>query len=246
MKLVVTGGSRGIGRAIVVEAARAGWEVAFGYRDNAAAARQTRAIVAEVAPGRTCAAIQVDQRSPDACEAFADAAREHLTDVHAVVCNAGVSRDALAFSMRDDAWREVIDTNLSGSFYVARAFLGDLLGHGRGRLVFVSSLVENGATGQANYAASKAGLIGLAKSLAKEYGPKGLTSNVVSPGMFETDMTATALPADRREHWLRFCPAQRMGRTEEVAHAVLFLCSLQAGFINGAVVPVDGGLRWSA
>ena len=187
----------------------------------------------------------VDQRIPEACDEFADAARELLGEVRAVVCNAGMNRDGLAFSMKDASWSEVIDTNLTGSFYIARAFLADLVASGEGRLVFVSSIVENGASGQANYAASKAGLIGLSKSLAKEYARKGLTSNVVSPGMFETDMTARSLPEAQRGFWRQFCPTQRMGRAEEVAHAVLFLCSPRSSFINGVVMPVAGGLEWT-
>lgn len=245
MSIVITGGSRGIGRAIVIEAARAGHDVVFGYREDVAAAEQTRALVAELAPERVCQPLQVDQRVPEACDEFAHAAREHVAEIRAVVCNAGINRDGMAYSMGNESWREVIDTNLSGSFYVARAFLGDLLASGDGRLVFVSSIVEHGASGQANYAASKAGLIGLSSSLAKEYGRKGLTSNVVSPGMFETDMTARSLPDSHREFWLRFCPTRRMGRPAEVAEAVLFLCSREASFINGAVLPVDGGLGWS-
>lgn len=245
MNVVVTGGSRGIGQAIVIAAARAGHDVVFGYHQDADAAARTCARVAELAPERVCRPLQIDQRDSQACDDFAHAAREQLGDIRAVVCNAGINRDHLAYSMDDASWRDVIDTNLSGSFYVARAFLGDLLASGEGRLVFVSSIVEDGASGQANYAASKAGLIGLSKSLAKEYGCKGLTSNVITPGMFETDMTVRSLPDSRRTFWGQFCPLRRMGRPEEVAHAVLFLCSPEASFINGAVVPVTGGLGWS-
>lgn len=245
MNLVITGGSRGIGRGIVLAAVRAGHDVVFGYRENVDAARRTCELAADLAPGRICQPVRVDQRSPEACEAFADAARGHLGEIRAVVCNAGINRDAMAFSMRDEAWREVIDTNLSGSFYVARAFLADLLASGAGRLVFIGSIVEGGASGQANYAASKAGLIGLSSSLAKEYGRKGLTSNVVTPGMFETDMTEQTLAPAHRAFWDQFCPLRRVGHTDEIAHAVLFLCSREASFINGATVPVTGGLGWS-
>lgn len=245
MSIVITGGSRGIGRALVVAAAKAGHDVVFGYRRDAEAAARTRELVADIAPERICHSLQVDQRSPSGCEDFAHSARERVGDIRAVVCNAGINRDGMAFSMSDTDWEDVVDTNLSGSFYVARAFLSDLLACGAGRLVFVSSIVENGASGQANYAASKAGLIGLSNSLAKEYGRKGLTSNVVTPGMFETDMTRSSLPDSHRAFWTQFCPLKRMGHPEEVAHAVLFLCSPQASFINGATVPVTGGLGWS-
>lgn len=245
MSLVVTGGSRGIGRAIVLAATRAGHDVVFGYVRNDAEARRTTELSAEAAPDRVCHAVQLDQRDPDACEAFADEARERLDEVRAVVCNAGINRNALAFSMDDDDWRDVIDTNLSGSFYVARAFLPDLLASGSGRLVFIGSIAATGLSGQANYAASKAGLEGLSQTLAKEYGRKGVTSNVVIPGFFDTDMTKETMSEQHQAFWSQFCPLRRMGRLEEVAHATLFLCSREASFVNGTTLPVTGGLDWS-
>ena len=246
MSLVITGGSRGIGRAIVLASIRSGEDVVFSYCSDEPAAQRTRELAAAIDPERICLAVQLDQRDSGSCEAFADAAREQLGEVRAVVCNAGVNRDGMAFTMSDEDWHEVIQTNLTGSFYVARAFLGDLVASGCGRLVFIGSIAASGGGGQANYAASKAGLEGLSRSLAKEYGRKGLTSNVVSPGMFHTDMTAATLPADREGFWLQFCPLKRMGEPEEVASAVLFLCSRQSSFVNGTTVQVDGGLGWSA
>jgi len=245
MKLVVTGGSRGIGRAVVLASVQAGHDVVFGYRTDRAAAEQTMALAAEAAPARRCHGVQVDQRDAEACEAFADAARHHLDGVDAVVANAGINRDALAFTMDDDTWKEVIDTNLSGSFYIARAFLPDLLACGAGRLVFVGSIAAGGLSGQANYAASKAGIEGLSRTLAKEYARKGLTSNVVVPGFFDTDLTRASMSPQQQSFWTQFCPAGRMGELEEVAAAVLFLCTRASSFVNGAVLPVTGGLDWS-
>ncbi|MCA9492191.1 MAG: SDR family oxidoreductase [Myxococcales bacterium] len=245
MSLVVTGGSRGIGRAIVLAAVRARRDVVFGYRTNREEADRTVALAREIDPERRCEAVQLDQRDPAACEAFADAARDRLERVEAVVCNAGINRDGLAFSMSDEAWRDVLDTNLSGTFFVARAFLPDLLATGAGRLVMVGSIAAGGLSGQANYAASKAGLVGLSATLAKEYARKGLTSNVVVPGFFDTDLTRASMSDQTQQFWRRFCPAGRMGELDEVAAAVLFLCAPEASFVNGAVLPVTGGLDWS-
>ncbi len=245
MSFVVTGGSRGIGRAIVLGAARSGLDVVFGYRRDEEAAAETCRLAAAIDPDRICHPIQLDQRSSEACEAFADGARDRLGEIRAVVCNAGILRDAMAFTMKDETWHEVIDTNLTGSFFIARAFLGDLVASGSGRLVFISSIAAEGSSGQANYAASKAGMVGLSRSLAKEYGRKGLTSNVVTPGTFATDMTSASLSERHQSFWMQFCPLRRMGQLDEVAHAVLYLCSREASFVNGATVPVTGGLGWS-
>jgi NAD(P)-dependent dehydrogenase (short-subunit alcohol dehydrogenase family) len=245
MGLVVTGGSRGIGRAIVLAAVAAGHDVVFGYRADETAAEDTCGAARDLAPQCTCAAVRVDQRDPEACEALADAARDHLDEITGLVCNAGINRDALAFSMSDEAWRDVIDVNLTGTFFVARALLPDLLASGAGRIVMVGSIAAGGLSGQANYAATKAGLVGLSGTLAKEYGRKGLTSNVVVPGFFDTDLTRASMSDELQAFWTRFCPAGRMGHLEEVAAAVLFLCSPAASFVSGAVLPVTGGLEWS-
>ena len=244
MSVVVTGGSRGIGRAITLAAVRAGHDVVFGYRGDRDAAERTVALAADLAPGAICQAAQLDQRDSESCERFADIAREHLPEIRAVVCNAGINRDGLAFSMSDEAWREVIDVNLTGSFFVSRAFLPDLIASRAGRLVLVGSVAADGLSGQANYAASKAGLIGLSRTLAKEYGRKGLTCNVVQPGFFDTDMTRDTMARTHRDFWNGFCPVGRMGHLEEIAHAVMFLCSPGSAFVNGAVLPVTGGLDW--
>jgi NAD(P)-dependent dehydrogenase (short-subunit alcohol dehydrogenase family) len=148
-------------------------------------------------------------------------------------------------SMSDEEWHDVISTNLHGSFYVCRAFMSNMLANRFGRIVLISSIVHSGASGQANYAASKAALHGLAGSIAKEYGRRGITANVVVPGFFDTPMTRETMPAVNKEFWLKYCPAGRMGDLGEVAKVVMFLASDGAGFINGQTIPVTGGLDWA-
>jgi 3-oxoacyl-[acyl-carrier protein] reductase len=242
MSLLVTGGSRGIGRGIVLGALRHGYDVAFTWRSNQEAADETLRLAADLAPDRKCRSYQLDQRDAAAVEEVGWTIQDDFEDLRVVVCNAGVNRDGLAFSMSDEAWREVIDTNLTGSFYIARQFLSPLIASGTGRLIFMSSIATDGLTGQANYAASKAGLLGLMRTLAKEYGRKGVTSNAIVPGFFDTDMTRNTMSAGHQEFWHKFCPVGRMGTLDEVAAAVLFLASEEASFVNGCALPVTGGL----
>jgi len=148
-------------------------------------------------------------------------------------------------SMSDEEWRTVIDTNLTGAFYVCRQFLPTFLGGGFGRIILISSIGAHGVSGQANYAASKAGLLGLSAALAKEYGRKGITSNVVVAGFFDTDMTREGMSEANRSFWLKYCPVGRVGELGEVSKAVLFLASDAASFINGQTLGVTGGLDWA-
>jgi len=163
-----------------------------------------------------------------------------------VVNNAGISRDNLVASMSDEEWNDVLATNLTGAFYVCRYFLPGLISNRFGRIINISSVAASGMTGMANYAASKAGLIALTKSLAKEYGKRGITANVVVPGVFETDMTLSRLTDRTRDFWKQFVPAPggRMGNLEELAHVVNFLASEKSGYINGEELHVTGGLDW--
>ena len=242
MSFVVTGGSRGIGRAVVLAAVRQGHDVAFTYRANAAAAEETIAAAREIDPNRKVIGYVLDQRDPDAVEDVGWTIGDDFQDTRVVVCNAGINKDNLAFSMTNAEWKDVIDTNLSGSFYIARQFLSSLLASGNGRLIFMSSVATDGLTGQANYAASKAGILGLMRTLAKEYGRKGLTSNAIIPGFFDTDMTRDTMSTGHQEFWRKFCPVGRMGTMDEIAAAVLFLASPEASFVNGVALPVTGGL----
>ncbi|MEE9382330.1 MAG: SDR family oxidoreductase [Nannocystaceae bacterium] len=246
MNFFVTGGSRGIGAAIVAAAAAEGHGVAFAYQRTVEAANGLCARVTEAHPDGRCVPFRMDVTDSQTVERVGDAILEAFGSIDVVVNCAGVSRDNLVVSMSDDEWNEVIAANLTGPFFVARQFLPNMLANRFGRIVNISSVQHGGARGQANYAASKAGLHGLTFSLAKEYGRKGVTANAVAPGFFDTDMTRETLPAGAREYWRAHCPAPkgRMGVVDEVAAAVLFLASERAGFINGEVIHVAGGLNW--
>jgi NAD(P)-dependent dehydrogenase (short-subunit alcohol dehydrogenase family) len=245
MTLFVTGGARGIGEAIVLEALRRGHDVAFTYRASAEAAQRVLARASDLAPERTCRAYPLEVRDPEAVEATADRVLAELGRVDVVVNNAGMNINGLAASLDVDEWREVIDTNLSGAFYVCRAFLPSMMRGGFGRLIHVSSLGRGGVSGQVAYAASKAGLLGLSSTLAKEYGRRGITSNVVAPGFFETDMTREGMSESNREFWLKYCPVGRLGELSEIAGVVLFLASREASYVNGETISVTGGLDWA-
>ncbi|MBX3273081.1 MAG: 3-oxoacyl-ACP reductase FabG [Sandaracinaceae bacterium] len=245
MIFFVTGGSRGIGEAIVLDALREGHDVAFTYRENRAAAERVLARAKDLAPGRRCLAYALDVRDSSAVESVADRVLDDLGDVHVVVPNAGIAINALAVNMSDEDWREVLDTNLTGAFYVVRQFLPTLIANRFGRIVLVSSMGRGGVSGQAAYAASKAGLVGLGRTLAKEYGKRGITTNTIVPGFIETDMTVERMSEDNRKFWLEYCPLERLGELSEVSKVVLFLASDGAGFINGHAIDITGGLEWA-
>jgi 3-oxoacyl-[acyl-carrier protein] reductase len=228
---LVTGGSRGIGAAIVRELASAGAAVVVGYRSGA---DEATALATEVG----ARAVQADVSTPeDAARLVAEAG-----DVDILVNNAGVTRDGLLARMADDDWRVVIETNLSSVFYTCRAVTRPLMKKRAGAIVNVSSIVGlHGNWGQTNYAASKAGIIGFTKSLARELGSRGVRANVVAPGYIETRLTEV-IPEEAKELMLRNTPLGRFGEPLDVARAVRFLCSDEASFITGEVLLVDGGL----
>ncbi|HEX3687449.1 MAG TPA: 3-oxoacyl-[acyl-carrier-protein] reductase [Gaiellaceae bacterium] len=228
---LVTGGSRGIGRAIVLELASAGAEVVVGYRSGAEEADA----VAKEAGGR---AVQADVANPE------DAKRlvEEAGDLDILVNNAGLTRDGLLARMPDEDWRDVIETNLSSVFYTCRAVTRRMMKKRAGSIVNVSSIVGvHGNWGQTNYGASKAGIIGFTKSLARELGSRGVRANVVAPGYVNTRLT-DVLPEEAQQAMLANTPLGRLGEPEDVAGAVRFLCSDEAAFITGEVLLVDGGL----
>jgi 3-oxoacyl-[acyl-carrier protein] reductase len=230
-RALVTGGSRGIGRAIAAELARAGAEVVVGYRSGA---EEAAAVAAEIG-GR---AVQADVSSPD------DAARlvEEAGELDILVNNAGVTRDGLLARMGDEDWREVIETNLSSVFYTCRAVTRPMMKRRAGAIVNISSVVGvHGNLGQTNYGAAKAGIIGFTKSLARELGSRGVRANVVAPGYVKTRLT-DVIPEDLQGVMLANTPLGRLGDPEDVAGAVRFLCSDEASFITGEVLLVDGGL----
>jgi len=245
MVFFVTGGSRGIGAAIVLDAIRTGHDVAFTYLRRQEQALEVVEQARRLRPEGTCRAYQLDVRDSAAVEKVGDQVLDEFETVHAVVANAGVNLNNLAVSMSDEEWQTVIDTNLTGAFYVCRQFLPTFLGTGFGRIILISSIGAHGVSGQANYAASKAGLLGLSAALAKEYGRKGITSNVVVAGFFDTDMTREGMSEANRSFWLKYCPVGRVGELGEVSKAVLFLASDAASFINGQTLGVTGGLDWA-
>jgi len=233
---IVTGGSRGIGRAIVIALAEAGFDVAFSYAANKQAATEVENTVKVF--GREALAIQADAGNPLEAQALVDKAHEKFGRIDALVNNAGVTKDGLLMRMSDEDWRKVIDTNLSGAFYTCRAVSRIMLKQRSGAIVNISSVVGvYGNAGQANYAASKAGLIGFTKSLAKEFGSRSVTANVVAPGFIVTDMT-DKLPTEKI---LEHVPLARLGDPEDIAKTVLFLVT-SGGYITGQVIHVDGGL----
>ena len=228
---LVTGASKGIGRAIAEELARAGASVVVGYRSG----KDEAETLAEEIGGR---AVQADVSSPDdAKRLVADAG-----DVDVLVNNAGLTRDTVLARMSDEDWRTVIETNLSSVFYTCRAITRPMMKKRGGAIVNVSSIVGvHGNFGQTNYAASKAGIIGFTKSLARELGSRGVRANVVAPGYVKTQLT-DVLPEEATEAMLTNTPLGRLGEPEDVAGAVRFLCSDAASFITGEVLLVDGGL----
>lgn len=226
--VLVTGGNRGIGRAIASAFVDAGDRVAVTYRSGE--------------PPSEFLAVRCDITSPADVEAsFATVESEH-GPVEVLVANAGITRDTLLLRMSEDDWSSVIDTNLTGTFRVVKRAAKGMLRLKRGRIVLVSSVVGLlGSAGQVNYAASKAGLVGMARSLARELGSRSITTNVVAPGLVETDMTAE-LPPDARAGYLDSIPLGRFCSPDEVAGVVRWLASAEAGYVTGAVIPVDGGL----
>lgn len=224
----VTGGNRGIGLAIARALAAAGHQVTVGSRSGVAP-DGLRAVTCDVS----------DSQSVD--EAFS-AVEADQGRVEIVVANAGITDDTLLLRMGEDTFNSVINTNLTGAYRVAKRGAMGMLRQRWGRMIFISSVVGlSGGAGQANYAASKAGLVGLARSITRELGSRNITANVIAPGFIETDMT-DALPDDRRQQILQQIPAERYGSVDDIAAAAAFLSSDAAGYISGAVVPVDGGM----
>jgi len=225
---LVTGGSKGIGYGIALRMAKAGHRVAATYRSGEVPA--------------AALGVQCDVTDPGQVEAAFAQVESSLGNVEVLVANAGITRDTLLMRMSDDDWDQVIATNLTGAFRVARRAARAMIRGRFGRIVFISSVVGlMGSAGQVNYAASKSGLVGMARSLARELGSRGVTVNVVAPGFIETDMTAE-LGEDLVKKYSEQIPLGRLGSVDDIASTVEFLASDAASYISGAVIPVDGGL----
>jgi 3-oxoacyl-[acyl-carrier protein] reductase len=237
---LVTGGSRGIGAAICTELAAAGAEVAVNYARDASAA--TAVCDAVRAAGGSAHPVQGDVSTAEGAAALVAAVEGDIGPIAMLVNNAGITRDDLIMRLSDEDWRSVIDTNLGGAFFTCRAVARPMMKRRAGAIVNMSSIVGvRGNAGQTNYAASKAGLLGLTKSLAKELGSRGIRVNAIAPGYIATELT-DALPEAARDAILGATPLGRLGEPEDVARAVRFLVSDAAAFVTGDVLAVDGGL----
>ena len=237
---LITGGSRGIGRAICLELARRGAAVAVNYAGNSAAAEETVQLCRAL--GVEAEAFQADVSDPAACDALVAAVKERFGRLDILVNNAGISRDGLLMTAKEEDFTKTLDTNLKGAYFCTRAAAKVMLRQKYGRIVCLSSVVGlRGNPGQTAYAASKAGVIGLVKAAAKELAGRDITVNAVAPGFIETDMTA-ALPEKARQAMLTTIPKGRPGSSEDVARAVAFFAGTECGYITGQVLCVDGGM----
>ncbi len=237
---VVTGASRGIGRAIALELGRRGNFVVVNYNGSAEKAEAVKQEI-EAAGGEACA-MQCDVSDYGACEAFMKDVIKEYKRIDILVNNAGVTRDGLLMQMKEEDFDTVVDTNLKGAFHTIRFAARQMLKQRSGRIINLSSVVGlRGNGGQVNYSASKAGIIGLTKSAAKELASRGITVNAIAPGFIETEMTAV-LPEETKAATLKEIPLQKFGKPEDVAQAAAFLASEEAAYITGQVLCVDGGM----
>ena len=237
---LVTGASRGIGRAIAVALARAGADVAINYAGNEEAAKQTEELCA--AYGANTLVLKADVANAEECKIMVEQAKERFGKIDILVNNAGITRDKLMIGMTETDFTDVINTNLKGSFLCMQLVSKLMIKQRYGRIINLSSVVGlHGNAGQVNYAASKAGVIGMTKSAAKELASRNITVNAVAPGMIETDMTAV-IPEKAKEAMMVSIPAGRVGKPEEIADMVVFLASDKAAYITGQVISVDGGM----
>ena len=236
---LVTGGSRGIGKAIALDLGKS-FQVAVGYSSSKDSAEE---VVKEIVnSGGTATAVEIDVKSSESIEKAFTTIEGELGGIDVLVNNAGITKDNILPRLKEDDWNDVIDTNLSGSFKTSQRAIKHMMKSKWGRIVFISSIVGMmGNQGQANYAASKAGLIGLSKSIAKEMGSRNITSNVIAPGYIDTDMTAF-LTDEQKEKIIEQLSIKRIGKPEDIANIVSFLTSDESEYITGQVISVDGGV----
>lgn len=237
---IVTGGSRGIGRAVAVRLAKDGMNLVINYRGNSAAAEETERLCREL--GAEVLLVQGDVSRTEDCEKLAAQAKEAFGRVDVLVNNAGITRDGLLARMMEEDFRAVLDVNLVGPWNMMKAVNRIMMKQRYGRIVNLSSVTGlMGNMGQTNYAAAKAGIVGMTKSYAREVASRGITVNAVAPGFIDTDMTE-AMPEGAKDKIITGIPMGRTGKPEDVAEAVAFLASEQAGYITGEVLRVDGGM----
>lgn len=237
---IVTGGSRGIGRAVAMRLAKDGMNLVINYRGNSAAAEETERLCREL--GAEVLLVQGDVSRAEDCEKLAEHAKEAFGRVDVLVNNAGITRDGLLARMTEEDFRAVLDVNLVGPWNMMKAVNRIMMKQRYGRIVNLSSVTGlMGNMGQTNYAAAKAGIVGMTKSYAREVASRGITVNAVAPGFIDTDMTE-AMPEGAKDKIIIGIPMGRTGKPEDVAEAVAFLASEQAGYITGEVLRVDGGM----
>ena len=238
---IVTGGSRGIGRAAALTLAEAGADVAVIYAGNTAAAEETVRLIEE--KGRKGLAIQCDVADEAAVTAMVKDVKKELGRIDILVNNAGITRDGLLMIMKEDDWQAVLDTNLTGAFHCTKAVTRLMMKQRSGSIINITSVVgETGNAGQANYSASKAGMIALAKSIAQELGSRGIRANAIAPGFIMTAMT-DALSEEVKAEWCKKIPLRRGGTPEDVANIATFLASDMSSYVSGQVIQVDGGMN---
>jgi len=235
-KIVISGGSSGIGKSLVEAFCKAGWKVHFTYHKSERAAQELEALFVGKAKAH-----RLDVADREACDRFCKEVLDEEKSIDVLVNNAGITQDKPLFSMQDSDWNSVIGTNLTGVFYLTRRFVLDMLKKKKGRVINLSSISGiHGLPGQTNYSASKAGIIGFTKALAKESGPFGVTANVVAPGGVQTPMIEKLTP-QAREALLQSVPLKRFCEPEEVSQVVLFLAEGAPDYLNGSVIVLDGG-----
>jgi 3-oxoacyl-[acyl-carrier protein] reductase len=241
-KIFFTGGSRGIGRDAVVELAAQGADIAFTYVNDKAAADKTVEDIKAVNPESKVVYYQLNVKDSKQVEVVADKAVEDLGSINVVVNNAGSLNDSLLSSMSDEQWFDVINTHLSGTFFVCRAFINEFLYNKGGKFINISSICYTGSAGQSNYSAAKAGIIGFSKALAKEWGKKNIYTNVIAPGYFDTELTRANASDIVTENFVRLSSLKRAGHGCDYGRAVVFFASELSSFVNGHVLDVSGGL----
>lgn len=238
---LITGGSRGIGRVVALNLAKEGYNITFCYTSNEAAAQETAAEIEKT--GVKALAVKADVSNESDVNALVQAARDAFGPIEVLVNNAGITRDGLLLRMSEKDISDVLDTNLKGAFFCTKAVLKDMMKSRYGKIINITSIVGvTGNAGQSNYAASKAGLIGFTKSVAKEYGSKGICVNAVAPGFIETEMTEK-LPEEVKNTYLERISLKRFGTPEDVANVVSFLAGHKSDYVTGQVIEVTGGMQ---